>query len=134
MLINPSVNDTLNCTNINVEVVVALFEGNFTAFNVTLNKTVYGCILLLKFIPLSDHLSTKEMDQLLFRKYKTNPEIYSRISLYIYGTPDTFTFGKAVNTSSISTAGLTQVFSPTYYLINKGDTFYDTLQLMEYND
>ena len=81
ILINPSssVNDTLNCTNINVEVVVRMFEGNFTAFNVPLKDAKFGCILLLKSIPLSDHLSTKEMDQLLFYKPKINPEIYTRI-------------------------------------------------------
>ena len=73
------INDTLNCTNINVEVVVRMFEGNFTAFNVPLKDAKFGCILLLKSIPLSDHLSTKEMDQLLFYKPKINPEIYTRI-------------------------------------------------------
>ena len=36
ILMNPSVNDTLNCTNINVEVGVIMFEGNNRTFNAPL--------------------------------------------------------------------------------------------------
>ena len=114
-LIKSSINDTLNCTNINVEGRFDMFEGDNITFKVTLNETVYGCQLNLNFIPLSDHLSSKEMDQLLFFKSETKLEIYSRFSLLIYVASDTFTFGKTVNSSSISTAGHTEVYSPTYY-------------------
>ena len=95
-----------------------MFEGNYKSFNASLLEAWYGCYLNLNSIPLSDHLSLDEMNQLLFKKLDVFNEIYSRISLRFQGTPNTFNFARLMSSSSISTAGLTSLYPPLFFSMN----------------
>ena len=100
-----------------MEVVIEMFGGEFIAFKFPLTNNTDGCDISLKAIPLNKHLSSNQMDQLIFYKGQDKPEIYFRIFFNLYAnnleTP-TITFMKSITRATISTVGITSVSTPTY--------------------
>ena len=88
-----------------------MFDGKLKHFNVPFNTTEFGCSMLLRGIPIEDHLSPTEMDQLLFMQYSNIDQFYSRLSTHIVGCPNGTLLLRDINTTSISTAGPTTVLT-----------------------
>ena len=100
-------NDNLNCTNVTMAVSIKMLEGPQTIINVPFNYTKDGCTLLLRDIPLSDHLSASQMEESLFYTTAKFPELYSRIQVDIKGINNLTNLARANIIYEISTAGLT---------------------------
>ena len=83
-------------------------------------------------VKLSDYLTANEMDQLLFYKDNTLAEVKSRVSFSIYGAPETTNSMKSMNSYTISSAGPTSASSLTYVMMNKGDIYLDSIEVMQY--
>ena len=86
---------------------IKMLEGPQTIINVPFNYTKDGCTLLLRDIPLSDHLSASQMEESLFYTTAKFPELYSRIQVDIKGINNLTNLARANIIYEISTAGLT---------------------------
>ena len=130
----------MNCTNVSLKAKIKMAENQYLTFNVPLRFYDIGCIFYLNEIPLTDHLTSDQMDELLLSKPPDYPELYSRIvySFYISqsttNTSSQYVFRRINSNSEISTAGLTMTVNPAYIEMNLGDNYYDTFQIVQYFD